>query len=419
MRNRSGSTSDAEMKKKKGNRAMGKKKYPKAVKYYTKAIRADPKNSTYHLNRAIAHAALELWKDAEVDAGSAVRLGNPPSTKSHYQLARAKLRRGMLDDASDALEQGLQEKPGEPALLELQKEIGRAIARREQRRLREEQEAASRAPAAQGPGSARALLDQARGRYEAGDLSGALELLQAAREAAEADGAGDTSRELMSVLSLLGKACMKSRDWKGAATAFRGVAELEEKLFSLDKREEREALATAYNNLGICLKNAGQMSEAIDALNNAYMRATNGDDKMATMQAMQVVQNLAQCLRVQRKMREAEQMFARALEIGNRLCGEDHCASALNHLGLARCLREQGKIKEAIMSYTKALEIWVSKDAKTCLQELPEVPSEDRVAQLQEQTRAELGQLLAMVEQAQRGSASGEGPLAQPAVAAA
>merc|ERR550525_385487 len=106
-------------------------------------------------------------------------------------------------------------------------------------------------------------------------------------------------------------------------------------------------------------------------------------------------------------------MFVRALEIGRRICGEDHAANALNHLGIGRCLREQGKVKEAIESYTKAVEIWMHKDPETCLSEMPEVPSQDRLLQLQQQTRTELGQLVIMVGQAQQSVADEARPMEQ------
>merc|ERR1712060_1000393 len=127
--------------------------------------------------------------------------------------------------------------------------------------------------------------------------------------------------------------------------------------------------SSAYNNLGIACKNAGQMHEAIKALNAAYNRATNGNDQVATPQAAQILQNIAQCLRAEKKLDEAQNMFVRALEIGQRLFGIDHASNALNHMCIARCSRDAGKIKEAIESYTKAVEIWMHKTTETCLAE--------------------------------------------------
>ena len=53
----------------------------------------------------------------------------------------------------------------------------------------------------------------------------------------------------------------------------------------------------------------------------------------------------------------------------------------------------------------KAYEIFVKKDPETCLAEMPEVPNKDRLSQLQQQCKAELAQLIMMVEQARQGVA--------------
>jgi len=403
----SGSSDDADMKKKKGNRAMQKKKYPKAIKYYSKAIRIDPKNSTYRLNRAIANSALELWKDAEADACSAVELGDPPSSKSHFQLARARLRRGRCEEARSALLAGLAAYPSEAALAQLGQEIERACVHLTTKQQREREERQCQSAPMEGPSSSRALLDQARSLYAASRLEEAVALLGDVRRAAAASADREGRKDELSALSLLGKASMQLKRWHDAAEAFAVVVDLEEKTFSKNNRDEREALSNAYNNLGIAYKHAGRMPEAVDALNSAYHTATNGDDQVATPQAAQILQNLAQCLRAARKIQEAQLMYERALEIGQRLFGHDYSSNALNHMCIARCLRETGRIKEAIQSYSKAIEIWAQKDPETCVAEMPEVPSKDRIAQMQQQCRAELGQLIVMVEQARQDASSG------------
>ena len=184
----SGSSDDGDMKKKKGNRAMGKKKYPKAVKWYTKAIKIDPENPTYFLNRAIANSALELWKAAEEDAASAVELGDPPSAKSHYQLARARLRRERYGEARSALQAGLSANPSEAALLQLSKELEAACRISEDKSQKAEE--AKSAPS-QGPSGARALLEQARSAYSAGMVEQAVSLLQSARAPLPAEATKD------------------------------------------------------------------------------------------------------------------------------------------------------------------------------------------------------------------------------------
>lgn len=400
----SGSSDDGDMKKKKGNRAMGKKKYPKAVKWYTKAIKIDPENPTYFLNRAIANSALELWKAAEEDAASAVELGDPPSAKSHYQLARARLRRERYGEARSALQAGLSANPSEAALLQLSKEL-EAACRISEDKSRKAEEAKS-APS-QGPSGARALLEQARSAYSAGSVEQAVSLLQSARAPLPAEATKDEKTTQINVLSLLGKASMRLRQWEASAEAFQGVVDIEEVIFSMDDREEREALSSAYNNLGIARKNSGKMREAVEALNEAYLRATNGDDQVATHQAAQILQNLAQCLIAQKRPQDAQKMYCRALEIGQRILGLRHTTLAITHMAIARCLRDQGLIREAIESYAKAMEIWMDKSLDEQMKEMPEVPSKERLAQLQQQCKAELAQLVIIAEQVQKQESGG------------
>jgi len=414
----SGSSDDASAKKKKGNRAMGKKKYPKALKYYSKAIKIDPKESTYHLNRSIANAALELWKDAENDAACALDLaGEPKSCKGHYQKGRAQLRRGKCEEAAETVRAGLAIFPTEGALIQLNKEIERAMKAKNEKKLKDLEEAAAKAALPSGPSGVRALLNQARSIYDEGRVEEAVAVLREALASSRVSGTEDTRRDEMSAFSLLGKASMQLRKWQDAAEAFESVVQLEEATFSMDNREEREALSNAYNNLGIARKNAGDMNGAVTALNQAYHRSTNGDDQVASAQAGQILQNVGQCLRAQKRTTEACKIFARALEIGQRLFGSDHASNALNHLCIARCYRDEGDVKQAIESYTKACEIWMQKDPETCLAEMPEVPNKERLASLQNQTRAELGMLVQAVEQMRQQAAAG-GTAAAPATSA-
>lgn len=404
---------------------MGKKKYPKALKYYNKAIKIDGVNATYHLNRAIANAALELWKAAESDAAKALELGDV-SPKSHFQLARARLKRNNLDGCDEAMKAGLAAFPEALALTQLQAELRQHRAR-EKARVAKALEAAAQKPAMEdGPSSVRALLEQARSAYGAGRIEEAISLLTSARAAADAAvaTAGGVTKlspvlrsEVVSVLSLLAKANMQRRKWPEATEAFEAVVALEEATFSMENKDEREALSNAYNNLGIAYKNTGKMSDAVDSLNKAYHMATNGDDKVATFQASQILQNVGQCLRAQKKPDEARKAFQRAMEIGLRTHGAEHAAQALNHLCIARCFKDDGQVKEAIQSYTKAYEIWQSKDAEEILQEMPEVPNKQRLEQLQGECMNELAQLVQMVEQAKAQAMAQAAGEAAPAAA--
>ncbi|CAK9063225.1 DnaJ homolog subfamily C member 7 [Durusdinium trenchii] len=360
----SGSTSDAETKKKKGNRAMGKKKYPKAIKYYSKAIKIDPENATYHLNRAIANSALELWKDAELDAAKAVELADQqaPAKRlgSHYQLVRARLRRGRCLEAREALKLGLQRFSEDKALQQLGKEVDRAVALLEAKRrkeavaeqsapprgrggvealkypasnLQEEEEEERSAAKSAGPCGAKALTDQARQlseRQPEAALPLLEEALQAARQARQ-------RREEINAQSLMGKVQLKLRRWAEAVASWEAVVQLEGEQFSMEVLEERLALSNAQNNLGIALKNAQRLGEASSAFQEAYRLATNGDDK-----ASQILQNAAQCLLAQGRAVEAKGLCERSQEICLRLFGEKHGTLALGHLALARCCRAAG-----------------------------------------------------------------------------
>ncbi|CAK9093949.1 unnamed protein product [Durusdinium trenchii] len=376
-----GSTSDAETKKKKGNRAMGKKKYPKAIKYYSKAIKIDPENATYHLNRAIANSALELWKDAELDAAKAVELadqqapakrlgwsvlprrrareparaadGSSPvvvwslfdDPRSHYQLVRARLRRGRCLEAREALKLGLQRFSEDKALQQLGKEVDRAVALLEAKRRKEavaeqseEEEEERSAAKSAGPCGAKALTDQARQlseRQPEAALPLLEEALQAARQARQ-------RREEINAQSLMGKVQLKLRRWAEAVASWEAVVQLEGEQFSMEVLEERLALSNAQNNLGIALKNAQRLGEASSAFQEAYRLATNGDDKVATHQASQILQNAAQCLLAQGRAVEAKGLCERSQEICLRLFGEKHGTLALGHLALARCCRAAG-----------------------------------------------------------------------------
>lgn len=401
----SGSSEDAEAKKRIGNRAIGKKKYPKAIKYYSKAIKIDPAGAAYRLNRAIANAALELWKNAEEDALRAVELSKPPSAKSHYQLARARLRLGRCYDARKAADAALASFPDEASLRQLSLEIDREAARRDARATAKVAKAKSLEPSG-GPSARKPLLDRARSAFNAGRVEEALALLKESLTSAPAQEVEEQWHE-MSALSLLGKCSMQLRRWPEAVRAFEELLTLQEKVLNMDDSESREATSNAYNSLGLAYKNTGRLCEAADAMSKAYHMATNGDDQVATAQSAQILQNSGQCLRQEGKLEHARLFFERALEIGQRIFGSEHSSNALNYLCIARCRRDTGELKEAIQAYQKALGIWIHKDPKECLKEMPEMPNEQRLAALQHQCKSELAQLITAIEQARQGLKAG------------
>lgn len=386
---------------------FAKKKFPKAIKYYSKAISIEPGNAVFRLNRAVANGQLELWKDAEEDAAKAIELADAPSSKNHFHLARAQLRRGRPEDALASTRRGLEAFPSDAALAKLEKEAEAARQKLEARRKAEEEEATRRAAPVQGPSALRSLYAEGRAAYEQGRVEDAARLLQEAREAAakvEVRG-DDLRRDEMGVLALLGKVFMRLRRHEEAVGAFEALLELEKVAFSRESLSDRLHLSNSLNNLGIAYKNCGRMKEAVDSLKLAYLKATNGDDQVATTQASQILQNVGQCLRAGKNPGEALKFYSRALEVDKRILGEKHSSYALNLLCIGRCHRDEGRLLEAIQSYTDAIELWKQKGVEECLAEMPELPGKERLMQLQNQARGELAQILSAVEQA-RGSAS-------------
>ncbi|KAL0072510.1 Cochaperone protein [Marasmius tenuissimus] len=81
---------DAEIIKKKGNEAFIANDFGIALELYTHALKLDPKNGIYLLNRSFVYLKLSQWAEAERDATNALS-----STEiSEAQKAKALLRRG-------------------------------------------------------------------------------------------------------------------------------------------------------------------------------------------------------------------------------------------------------------------------------------------------------------------------------------
>ncbi|KAJ8076634.1 hypothetical protein PM082_001057 [Marasmius tenuissimus] len=81
---------DAEIIKKKGNEAFIANDFGIALELYTHALKLDPKNGIYLLNRSFVYLKLSQWAEAERDAASALS----SAEISEAQKAKALLRRG-------------------------------------------------------------------------------------------------------------------------------------------------------------------------------------------------------------------------------------------------------------------------------------------------------------------------------------
>lgn len=91
-------TIDAEEYKAAGNKFFKIKDYPAAIKEYTRAIEADPKNPTYYSNRAAAYISANRFVEALEDCKTADEL-DPGNMKIGLRLGRVYTSLGRPDEA--------------------------------------------------------------------------------------------------------------------------------------------------------------------------------------------------------------------------------------------------------------------------------------------------------------------------------
>ncbi|PVH94658.1 TPR-like protein [Periconia macrospinosa] len=91
-------TIDAEEYKAAGNKFFKIKDYPAAIKEYSKAIEADPKNPTYYSNRAAAYISANRFVEALEDCKTADEL-DPGNMKIGLRLGRVYTSLGRPDEA--------------------------------------------------------------------------------------------------------------------------------------------------------------------------------------------------------------------------------------------------------------------------------------------------------------------------------
>lgn len=60
--------------KAKGNAYFTKQQYPEAIEWYSKAIKADPNDSTFYSNRCAAYMGINKFNEALQDAEACVKL---------------------------------------------------------------------------------------------------------------------------------------------------------------------------------------------------------------------------------------------------------------------------------------------------------------------------------------------------------
>ncbi|KAK0654909.1 prion-inhibition and propagation-domain-containing protein [Cercophora newfieldiana] len=97
----------AEEFKNKGNEAMKKSEFQKAVDLYTEAMKIDLTNAIYRCNRAAALLELQKYEFAEEDAYVATKL-DPKYAKAWSRLGLAMLKQGHAKRAKKAFEKAIQ-----------------------------------------------------------------------------------------------------------------------------------------------------------------------------------------------------------------------------------------------------------------------------------------------------------------------
>jgi stress-induced-phosphoprotein 1 len=96
--------------KAKGNAFFLKKQYPEAIEWYSKAIKADPKDSTFYSNRCAAYMGLDKFKEALGDADMCIKL-QPGWVKGWYRKGAALMSLSRYEEAAMAFRKGVELEP--------------------------------------------------------------------------------------------------------------------------------------------------------------------------------------------------------------------------------------------------------------------------------------------------------------------
>jgi stress-induced-phosphoprotein 1 len=96
--------------KAKGNAFFLKKQYPEAIDWYTKAIKADPHDSTFYSNRCAAYMGLDKFQEALGDAEMCIKL-QPAWVKGWYRKGAALMSLSRYEEAAMAFRKGIEYEP--------------------------------------------------------------------------------------------------------------------------------------------------------------------------------------------------------------------------------------------------------------------------------------------------------------------
>src|SRR6516165_7688783 len=149
-----------------------------------------------------------------------------------------------------------------------------------------------------------------------------------------------------------GKLAHSMGDYATAAAFAEATLSLVTSTFGPDARET----AMALNNLAVTYLSLARYMEA----EPLYRRAVEIGEKVLGKNHPDVAtgyNNLARLLQDQGKYDQAEPLFRRAIEIGEKVLGKDHPDVAVWYNNLAGLLEDQGKYDEAEPLYRRAIEI--------------------------------------------------------------
>eukprot|EP00928_Gymnodinium_smaydae_P009351 TRINITY_DN1348_c0_g1_i1.p1 TRINITY_DN1348_c0_g1~~TRINITY_DN1348_c0_g1_i1.p1 ORF type:complete len:288 (+),score=70.07 TRINITY_DN1348_c0_g1_i1:33-896(+) len=128
----------AEQCKLRGNDHFKAGQYELAAGAYSEAIRQEPGECAYWVNRCAAYRQLKMWPDALQDAMKALQL-EPDNAKAHYGKVVCLQALQMLPEASRACEDALKRFPENKALAQLRAELAQQLLRYTERKQREEE----------------------------------------------------------------------------------------------------------------------------------------------------------------------------------------------------------------------------------------------------------------------------------------
>ncbi|CAD7952740.1 unnamed protein product [Amoebophrya sp. A25] len=435
--------SDAETLREAGNFFFKKKRFEKAISHFTKAIELDDgHNSKLYSNRAMCFNAREEYRKAADDARLALTV-DASNGKAYYQGCKALFSMREFADCQTLAQKGLavfsddqtagastssvtQITPAERAsVIKLLTEHLQKAQSKLKAQLQDTVDALDKEDIAKLPQNAekRKFVAEGRRLYSTGDLTGAISEFEqalrlnpfgATKTSASSNPAASSSSERsrpgqplveenlimdlrpdLEAHEWMAKSFMRMRRPKEAYDVFK--AQLALRLKIEDQTQKcRDEIAEIYSNLGIAAKQSGNLPEAVEALKNALNTTTKGNEQsLSTPLCAQILQNLGQIYRASGEMESARDAYQRSLEIYLRLHGSSHGCVALGHLCLARLPSITVATRKDL--YDKVLGILDTKEDKkrlaTLLQELPEVPSVERLAALIKQIQAEKAKL--------------------------